>query len=278
MADQPLKSPLKWAGGKRWLVSLLKRLWADDNDRRWVEPFGGGLSVAFGLCPKKALLNDINPHSISFFKQLQKGLVIKIPLVNRAEVYYQYRARFNELIEIGRQESVEAASLFYYLNRTGFNGLCRFNQKGAFNVPFGLHKNIRYQYDFLGYRKGLKRWQLKNQDFTKLKLKKDDFIYADPPYDVPFTQYSRQGFSWNDQVRLVEWLLKHDGPMILSNQATDRIIDLYQKSGFYVGTLKAPRSISCRSERKPETEVLAFRGIDPEKMQKKALPELERRG
>ena len=78
--------------------------------------------------------------------------------------------------------TVEAASLFYYLNRTGFNGLCRFNSRGEFNVPF--------------------------------------------------TQYSRAGFSWDDQARAVEWLARREGPVVLSNQATPRVVALYGKLGY----------------------------------------------
>lgn len=256
--EKTLKSPLKWAGGKRWIIPFMQLFWKDNT--RWVEPFCGGLSVAFGLLPQKALLNDINPHTIHFFRQLQKGLVIEFPLLNQKEVYYQYRARFNTLIRLEQSQSMEAAGLFYYLNRTGYNGLCRFNRKGFFNVPFGQHKSIRYQTNFLSYRPFLKSWTLQHTDFTALKIKKNDFIYADPPYDVPFTQYSPTGFSWEDQVRLAEWISSHPGPVLVSNQATDRIVELYQKSGFQVWKLKAPRSISCTGDRSPAIEVLAFKG------------------
>ena len=59
-------------------------------------------------------------------------------------------------------------------------------------------------------------------------MQPDDFIYADPPYDVEFVSYSQQGFNWDDQVRLADWLAKHPGPVVLSNQATERVVQLYE--------------------------------------------------
>jgi site-specific DNA-adenine methylase len=68
-------------------------------------------------------------------------------------------------------------------------------------------------------------------DFAELEIEPDDFIYADPPYDVEFTQYSKDAFTWEDQVRVAEWLARHPGPVVLSNQATERIVKLYRKLG-----------------------------------------------
>lgn len=160
--------------------------------------------------------------------------------------------------------SEESALLFYYLNRTCFNGLCRFNSKGYFNVPFGRYKTINYKQtqDFLLYRKILRQWDFKIGDFQDIQLTKTDFIYADPPYDVEFTKYSKEDFNWEDQVRLVEWLATHPSPVILSNQATPRIIELYETYDFDILLLDAPRRISRTGDRTPAKEVVAYRNID----------------
>ena len=92
-------------------------------------------------------------------------------------------------------------------------------------------------------------------------LEKTDFVYADPPYDVDFTQYSKEGFGWRQQVKLAEWLSKHPGPVALSNQATERIVELYTKLGFHLQFLDGPRRISCKGGRTPAKEVLATKGI-----------------
>jgi len=256
-----LKPPLKWAGGKRWLINELQKYWKKHQHKRLVEPFCGGLSVALGLKPQSALLNDLNPALINFYQHLQNGLQMDIELLNQEQAYYQCRERFNQLNGDPQAQKL-AAQLFYYLNRTGYNGLCRFNKKGGYNVPFGRYKTINYQTDFSHYQPVLSQWQFSNVDFEDLHLDSSDFIYADPPYDTPFHQYSQQGFNWNDQVRLAEWLSQHKGPVILSNQATDRIKTLYRELGFRLRYLDAPRLISCKgNQRQAVKEVLALRGF-----------------
>jgi DNA adenine methylase len=257
----PLKPPLKWAGGKRWLVPRLLELWPQHQHRRLVEPCVGGMAVALGLRPQRALLNDANPHLVNFFTWLQRGLSIQVSLQNDSDCYYQHRQRFNELVKAGETSSAEAAQLFYYLNRTGFNGLCRFNRSNQFNVPFGRYKQINYSQDFGDYVAALAGWHFQTGDFTDLQLEPDDFIYADPPYDVEFTQYSAQQFGWPEQVRLAEWLAQHPGPVILSNQATDRILDLYKQLGFQRKLVDAPRRIACNGDRTPAREVIASRRL-----------------
>ena len=256
-----LRPPLKWAGGKRWLVPHVRRLWAGHERRRLVEPFCGGLAMALGLMPGRALLNDVNPHLISFYRHLGRGLVIRLPMENASDTYYAYRQIFNALLAAGRGHSREAASLFYYLNRTGFNGLCRFNSRGEFNVPFGRYARIAYVRDFSACRSVFSRWEFSSMDFEALPVKPDDFVYADPPYEVPFTQYARKQFSWDDQVRAAEWLARHPGPVVLSNQATPRVGALYEKLGYELRFLSAPRRISCNGDRTPAREVLATRNL-----------------
>ncbi len=256
-----LGPPLKWAGGKRWLVPHLKPLWEPYSSLRLVEPLCGGLSVTLGLMPKRALLNDINIHVINFFRWVQRGLYITIPMENDKTLYYAHRERFNRLVKEGKEKTKESAELFYYLNRTGYNGLCRFNKKGEFNVPFGRYRAINYVRDHQPYRQVLSQWEFSCSDFESLVLNENDFVYADPPYDVEFTQYSKDGFGWEDQTRLAAWLARHSGPVVLSNQATDRIIQLYQSHGFKIVFLDAPRMISCKGDRTPAKEVLALKGL-----------------
>ena len=256
-----LNPPLKWAGGKRWLVPRLQEIWERHPHRRLVEPLCGGLAVALGLTPQKALLNDVNPHNINFYRWLQAGLRVDLVMENEADRFYEYRKRFNLLIKNGGSNSAEAAALFYYLNKTGYNGLCRFNRKGQFNVPFGSHRTIDYVTDFSPYREAFASWELTCGDFASLDVEPEDFIYADPPYDVEFTKYSKEDFTWADQERLVKWLVAHPGPVVLSNQATDRVKELYRDNGFTLEFLAAPRRISCNGDRTKAWEVLATKGL-----------------
>lgn len=260
-APAPVPPALKWAGGKRWQVPHLAPLWGGHSNRRLVEPFCGGLAVALGLKPEKALLNDVNPHLINFYRWLKKGLITAIPFENKEALFYEARTRFNELLRARKGTTAQAAALFYYLNRTGYNGLCRFNRSGEFNVPFGRYARIGYRWDFSEYKAVFAAWEFTNSHFLKMPLKDDDFVYADPPYDVEFTSYSKEGFNWDDQIATAEWLAKHKGPVVLSNQATKRIIELYSDLGYKRTLLKAPRRISCTGDRTPAAEVLATRNL-----------------
>lgn len=258
----PLRPPLKWAGGKRWLVPYLRELWQPYWERRLVEPLCGGLAVALGLRPELALLNDLNPHNVNFYCWLKRGLDLNIEMENDAVLYYQHRRRFNQLVTEGCIDSHESAELFYYLNRTCYNGLCRFNRRGEFNVPFGRHVTINYARDLKHYVQAMAGWTFEIGDFESLALEPDDFIYADPPYDVEFTQYSKEAFGWPEQVRLAEWLVKHPGPVVLSNQKTQRVVELYSDLGFELDEREAPRMISCNGDRTKAIEVIATRGFN----------------
>jgi DNA adenine methylase len=121
-------------------VQHLRAYWADHASRRLVEPFCGGLAVTIGLLPRRALLNDVNPHVINFYRWLKSGFNIDGTMLNSKRRYYQCRDRFNQLLAAGEIEMAAAASLFYYLNRTGYKGLCRFNRSGGFNGPRGRGK------------------------------------------------------------------------------------------------------------------------------------------
>ena len=254
-----LKPPLKWAGGKRWLVPHLAPIWNEYSDRRYVEPFCGGLAVVLGLQPARALLNDVNPHLINFYRHLQNGMRLQIEMRNDEQLFYRHRERFNRLIQNGGARSREAAELFYYLNRTCFNGLCRFNKGGEFNVPFGTYTTINYATDLGEYADAFKEWEFSNVDVEKVEIEDADFVYADPPYDAEFTTYSPGGFSWEDQVRTAQWLAQHPGPVVISNQATERIVELYERLRFELSYLAGPRRISCTGDRTAAREVLAIK-------------------
>jgi DNA adenine methylase len=255
------KPPLKWAGGKRWLVPHLLELWKPHRHRRLVEPLCGGLAVSLGLVPDRALISDINPHAINFYSWLKRGLSVPLAMQNDRAYFYQRRTEFNQLVREGRADSKQAAILFYYLNRTCYNGLCRFNSKDEFNVPFGRYRKIGYKTDFTEYVAAFAQWDFMCADFDRLPVEAGDFIYADPPYDVQFTHYSKEDFGWDEQVRLAERLAQHPGPVVLSNQATDRIRELYRRLGYAVTILSAPRMINSTGDRTPAPEVLAIRNL-----------------
>jgi DNA adenine methylase len=284
-----LLPPLKWAGGKRLLAPTIKQYFDNYYNSspwpitkpgfsapRFVEPFCGGLSVALEIGHYLTLANDINKDLINFYQQVAKGLEMKIECANEKEHFYQYRDWFNYLQSAhqvwtsyrnteghpveGLTPNVRA-QLFYYLNRTCFNGLCRYNRKGEFNVPYGRYKTITYKKNFNEYKEVIEAWEFSAVDFSQLNLLANDFIYCDPPYDASFTTYAPGGFSWEDQVRLIEWLAPHQGPILISNLATKRIVKLYTDAGYKIFYRPEPRRISSDGDRKPVKTLLATRNI-----------------
>ncbi|HCS39426.1 MAG TPA: adenine methyltransferase [Anaerolineaceae bacterium] len=258
-----LKPPLKWAGGKRWLLSEIQSIWLNLGEPRIIEPFCGGLAISLGLRPKIAIINDINPHLINFYKWIQKGFTFTPPDHFSNELFYKKRNRFNELILEDSISTKESAELFYFLNRTCYNGLCRFNKSGLFNVPIGRFKNVSFLTDFVDYKTAFGEWIFSSTSFENIETTQTDFIFADPPYDVDFRSYSKDGFSWKNQIAVIEWLDCHKGPIVLCNQATNRIVKLYLENGFDLHFLQEQIRISPKGERKFADVVLATKNLDP---------------
>jgi len=259
-----LTSPLKWAGGKRWIVPTLREHFEPYKGSRLVEPFCGGLSVALGLEPKTALLNDINPLLMGFYKNLKRGLDINLRVKNDEGYYYRMRERLNRHLRAKRFDDPEASALFLALNKSCFNGLVRFSvdkETGVmrFNVPFGKYSSINIPSDLSEYKTALRGWSLSCKDFARLSIRSSDILYLDPPYDhqgTGFTEYAGGKFSWEDQVRLAHWAVSHNVPTIISNHNTPRIRELYRDLGFTLSTVKVRRSIGAKS-RKSASEIIA---------------------
>lgn len=229
---------LKWVGSKRWHageVAKLVRL-----EEALVEPFAGSAAITFAAEPRKAILNDANPHLINFYRWVQAGLEITID--DNPVLYFDYRRWFNDLITNPQTAmSAQAAELFYYLNHRAFNNLWRVNSNGLFNVP--PRPTMRGPLPPLGELSH--NWLVTNRDY-KAFLENiigngAAFIYADPPYDDGFTGYIAGKFSWDEQMDLAMRLSIHPGPVILMNKATDRIVRAYQALGFTTTLLDAPQ-------------------------------------
>lgn len=257
-----LRSPLKWAGGKSWLIPRILEVW--HPSQRLVEPFVGGGSVVLGLRPQSALLSDLNPYLINFWKWLQRGGDRRIPFQNSSEYYYLLREQFNRYKD-EPQHANWSAEAFWILNRLCYNGLWRENSKGKYNVPFGKYGKI-YLPDFKSYSSSLKNYHFRIGDFHSLSelLQPDDFIYADPPYDCEFTRYNATDFRWSDQVRLAEWLSQHPGTVVASNDATDRILALYKSLSFDVEVIEGRKNnISSKADdRTTQLEMFATKGVN----------------
>lgn len=239
-----LEPPLRWPGGKRWLVPILAELYAPYPHLCLVDPFCGGLAVALGLRPLRARLSDLNPGLIVFYQWLQRGLVIDPPPIVDKTSFLVARARYNQILG-DPAHSREQACLFYGLNRTCYRGTSRTNDKGKLNCTYGNSPNRLLETDFRAFAPLLEPWEFVCSDANDIEFDAQDFVYADPPHDGQVDVVAPRSYRWDDQVRLAEQLAKHKGPVVISNSGTARVVDLYRQLGFYLfriegGPAKAP--------------------------------------
>lgn len=263
-----MKPFLKWAGNKyRFLEHILPLV---PKGKRLIEPFTGSAAVFLNTEFKKALLGDINEDLLNVYRHLQAAPDDFIRdtqkwfnnRYNDKAQYYRLRQVFNET-----EDKTLKASLFLYLNKHGFNGLCRYNRSGGYNVPFGSYKKPYFPEEPLYYfADKIQHADLMHGDFiqTMSKAKKGDVIYCDPPY-VPlsrtsnFTQYQRSAFNDENQIMLADKaaeLAKRGITVIISNHDTKFTRKIYRDAecrSFY-----AQRTISCKGHsRKKVLEILA---------------------
>lgn len=261
--EKTLPPILRWAGGKRkhkWLFEAIKQVF-NPNKHRLIEPFAGGLAIALGVDPKWALLNDANEYLVDFYRLVKRGIseerasLVANTLTDES-TYYAVRRDFNRF-----HHPLD----FYYLNRTGYNGLCRFNQSGDYNNPYGKLKNPKLDHNFEAYRDRFQDWVFTCMDFELIKVFPNDIVVSDPPYDVlkgkDDHDYITGGFDWVDQVRHADWLASLKNPVFACNLATDRIIDLYTTKGFDIQYVEAPRAIACNGDRAKVREILATKNL-----------------
>lgn len=257
------KPIVKWVGGKRGILSTLKEAMPDDFGA-YYEPFAGGLALFFDLAPlsgHKSYISDLNEDLVNLYEVVQKQpreLMARLDDHTKAhseDYYYEVRGQHN--LPLG----LERAARFVFLNKTGYNGLMRYNAKGEFNTPWGHKKDpvqLYNEQDILDASAALKSATLRCRTYSQCRPKAGDFVYLDPPYDDTFTSYNAGGFGVGGQVKLAEWCraLDERGVLfMLSNSDTPLINELYQ--GFTIERVKAPRAVSCKANgRGAVTEVL----------------------
>jgi len=221
--DEPILVPfLKWAGGKRWLISDYPSL-LEKTYGRYVEPFLGSGAVFFHLKPRKALLADINNDLIDCYIAIKDRWEDVLRILRR---HHRQHSRGHYYLERGRNRRtlVERAARLIYLNRTCWNGLYRVNLNGDFNVPIGTKTSVLLDTDnFSEISDLLSTTKLQCQDFevTIDATIEGDFIFADPPYTVKhnhngFLKYNESIFSWDDQRRLHSALIERSCEALVS--------------------------------------------------------------
>jgi len=263
-----MKPFLKWAGNKYRIIDRILEVLPAGN--RLIEPFVGSGALFLNADYPAYLLSDANGDLIELYHQLQQGGESFIEYCrsffkleyNVAEVFYDFRVQFNTTDELRHK-----AALFLYLNKHCFNGLCRYNQSGQYNVPFGRYKNPYFPAAEMAYfYQHAQQAYFFHADFmpTMEAAAEGDVIYCDPPY-VPlsntanFTSYSSGGFNVDAQKNLAkaaEVAVNRGIPVIISNHDTEFTRQIYAEADIY--TFDVQRFISAKSDQRGKAaELLA---------------------
>ena len=205
---------LKYRGGKSREIPSFLRYIPDDFDR-YIEPFFGGGAVYFYLEPDNAILNDVNQRLMTFYTQLKNQYPLmreqldEIQTVyerNQAEfrqlkaqspdervananedLYYRMRNQFNHLENPEYLDGV----IYFFINKTAYSGMIRYNNNGEYNVPFGRYPNLNTRLVTQQHSDLLQGAELLNLDYSEVfnMASEEDFIFLDPPYDCVFNDY-----------------------------------------------------------------------------------------
>ncbi len=259
---------LKWPGGKYRLVDRISK--ALGKGDRLIEPFVGSGAIFLNTNYDQYLLADNNPDLINLFETLHQEGDEFIEFVrpffepekNNADTYYELRDEFNSSTDI-RYKS----ALFIYLNRHCYNGLCRYNQSGGFNSPFGRYKKPLFpEAAMQAFHQKAQHATIQFSCFTETmqQARAGDIVYCDPPY-VPlsktanFTNYSAEGFGMDKQEELAKLANELAGKgvrVVISNHDTPEIRELYKTAN--ITQFDVPRFISQdANNRNKASEILA---------------------
>lgn len=258
---------IKYRGGKsKEITRFLKHL--PRFSGRYIEPFLGGGALFFYLEPQKGLINDINTRLISFYRGVANQFdVLQDELKKVESIYIRNRHDFDELKKKNPNDRVEDknealyyqirdmynglipskfsdAFLYYFINKTAYSGMIRFNAKGEFNVPYGRYKNFCIDKVTKGHSQLLRKTEIHNTDYQDIfnLANPDDFIFLDPPYDCIFSDYGnaeyREGFNEDAHRLLAENIKRLNCRILMVIGRTplteelygDMIVDEYKKS------------------------------------------------
>lgn len=262
-----MKPLVKYRGGKSKEIPHLEKH-IPNFDGRYIEPFFGGGALFFYLEPKKAIINDINSKLMAFYKgvksdfeTLQKELseIEKKYRINRKKfeelktqtptervnddneaLYYQIRDMFNDLTD----KKYSDALLYFFINKTAYSGMIRYNSKGEFNVPYGRYANLNTSLVTKAHSRLLTNTEIYNCDYKNIfeMAEEDDFMFLDPPYDCVFSDYGnaehKDGFNEKNHTELANAYkqLKCKALMVIGRTPLteklygDMIVDEYGKS------------------------------------------------
>lgn len=276
---------VKWAGGKGRLLRTLEENLPDNfgdiESITYIEPFVGGGAMLFHMLGnhtniRRTIINDINPALINCYLRIKNNhlaLIAELKEIHeayyridtqegRCHFYYAHRDEYNQ-IPVAERDTIHAASLFIFLNRTCFNGLYRENKSGGFNVPMGryVRPTICNEQGILEAHRILRNVEILSGNYEDVMRFVDwngyNFFYLDPPYRPllgvnNFKQYTLNAFNDPEQELLKAFcdeIEAHGGHFMLSNSDSEiepgvsYFEELYE--GYNVQHIYAPRTINA---------------------------------
>ena len=225
-----LKPLVKWSGGKTDEIKLFKEH-IPSNYNLYLEPFFGGGALYFNLMPKNAVISDVHNELIDLYRSINEGKSKEIynfmkENENNEETYYKIRDNMQV------KTPLDNAKRFYYLRKTCFRGMLRYNKSGKFNIPYGKYKTINYDdLNNNNYEKLLKNTEILNKSYEYIFENYNDennFMFLDPPYDSEFTDYGYCKFEKEHQTKLSKLFKETKIKCLMIIGKTDFIEDLYK--------------------------------------------------
>ena len=229
-----LKPIIKWSGGKSREIQCFCHHYPESFDM-YIEPFVGGGSVFFDLNFSKNVIADVHEELINFYQQIKEDKVIEIyervsKLGIDEDTYYFVRDKMDI------KKPVDAAIRFYYLRKTAFRGMLRYNRSGKFNIPWGRYKSVNYELiKDSSYVQLLKQTEIKIASFEDIFDTYNDesnFVFLDPPYDTTFKNYGYCQFGREHQERLADLFKSTKNKCLMIIVDSELIRELY--SGYIV--------------------------------------------
>lgn len=269
-----MKPMIKYRGGKSKEIPYIK-WYVPRFTGRYIEPFFGGGALFFYLEPRKAIINDINAKLMAFYRgvrdnypTLRKELdeVGSIYMSNRNDFdmlkvrhpeervedkneafYYKLRAMFNGTIE----KEYSDALLYFYINKTAYSGMIRYNTHGEFNVPFGRYAHLNTKSVTLSHSRLLQRAEIYDRSYASIfnMCHDDDFMFLDPPYDCIFSDYGneeyKEGFNEDSHRQLAQDFANLSCKTLMVISKTQLTEELYRK--FIIGQYQKSYAVNIRN-------------------------------
>lgn len=281
-----MKPMLKYRGGKSKELKYYLNHIENEEFNRYFEPFFGGGATYFALEPEQAIINDINSKLINFYSDVKNNFTqLKNELYQLERIYNENQKRYQNLKDLNPNERIhnENEDLYYeirnefnypsgkildstayfFINKTAYSGMIRYNKKGEYNVPFGRYKNFNTDLVNENHHILLQNTEIFNTDYSEIfnMATPNDIMFLDPPYDCIFNDYgnieSEDGFNENEQRRLAEDFINLDTRALMVIAKTPLTEELYRN--FIIDEYDKNYSVNIRNRFKSEAKHIVIK-------------------